>query len=620
MVIYACSDMGLTINKNEIIGDINIVVNEKDRIGIVGDNGAGKTTLIKLLTGQIEPTEGTISRYTKYTSDTGYLPQNAGLDSELSVYDEFLSSYSDLIKLEDEMAKLEQRLINCGEEEALTLSGRLDAMYSTYVRDDGLTYKSRIESILKGLGFPEHMWQLSISELSGGQKTRLYLGKLILRQPKILILDEPTNHLDTESIQWLEEEIKAYKGTLIIISHDRYFLNAVTSKTLLIENKNAYLYNAPYDKYIELRNRDRLYQERCYKQQQKQIAKIEAFIEKQRMWNRERNIIAAESRLKQLEKMTIIEKPTDADNTPVINFEVDKLGGKEVLDVDKLSFSYPDNELFEGLTFSVRRGERVFIQGPNGCGKSTLLKILTGNLEQNSGTYKIGANISFSYYAQDLSTLSIENTVFDEIFEHANRNSTGVNFITAGKIRSALAAFGFKGEDVFKQIADLSGGEKSRVAILKMAYDRSSLLFFDEPTNHLDIKTREVLESALESYEGTVIAVSHDRYFTNKLATRIINIPDYCQSTQETEEKDKSGGENYRRSRDERAEQRKRQALRCRLENEMVSISDKMDDIDSVISDPDHSGNYELVNSLYEEKMRLNERLEEIFAQLDALG
>ena len=621
MILYTCENMGFSFGGETILEQINITINEKDRIGIIGDNGAGKTTFVKLLLGEYQPTEGALYNYGKITADTGYLPQNAGLNSNLTVYEEFISAYSALIHQEETITGLEEALKQCTEEDAIKLSNKLNIMYDMYVKQDGLTYKSRIESILKGLNFPETMWSLRISELSGGQKTRLALGKIILKQPKMLILDEPTNHLDAESIRWLEEEIRSYKGTLLVISHDRCFLDAVTSKTLLIENGGAYLYNAPYSKYTELRNHDKAYQERCYKQQQRQIAKIEAFIEKQRQWNRERNIIAAESRLKQLEKMTILERPSEVDNTPVINFEIETMGGKEVLDVRDLTFAYPERELFRGLSFQVRRGEKVFIQGPNGCGKSTLLKILTGNLAATAGNFKIGANIHFSYYAQDLSELHEELTVFDEIYEHANQGRSAVNLISPGKIRSALAAFGFKGDDVFKPIAKLSGGEKSRVAILKISYDRSSLLIFDEPTNHLDIKTREVLENALAIFEGTMITVSHDRYFTQKLATRVINIPDYCGREEEETPtgEDRSAADHYRKNKEERAMLRKMEAQKLKLEKEADEICGKLDNIEKELINPENASDYEGLNRLYEEKVHLNDRMEEILIQLDAL-
>lgn len=621
MILYSCENMGLHFAGEAILEQIDLTIYEKDRIGIIGDNGAGKTTLIKILRGEYAPTEGSVFRYGKITSDAGYLPQNAGLHSDLAVYDEFISAYSALIRQEEEISGLEEALKHCTEEEAIKLADKLHTLYDQFVKQDGLTYRNRIESILKGLGFSETMWTLQVDSLSGGQKTRLALGKIILKQPKVLILDEPTNHLDAESIRWLEEELKEYKGTLLVISHDRCFLDTVTTKTLLIENGGAYLYPAPYSKYTELRNRDKLYLERCYKQQQRQIAKIEAFIEKQRQWNRERNIIAAESRLKQLEKMTILEKPSESDNTPAIRFEIETMGGKEVLDVRNLTFAYPGRELFRDLSFQVRRGEKVFIQGPNGCGKSTLLKVLTGNLAATAGIFKIGANIRYSYYAQDLSTLQEELSIFDEVYEHANRGRTAVNLISPGKIRNALAAFGFKGEDVFKPIGKLSGGEKSRVAILKMSYDRSSLLLFDEPTNHLDIKTREVLENALSEFEGTMLAISHDRYFTQKLATRVINIPDYCGSSaeEETFPDSKNAGNTYRQEKEERARLRKQETQKIKLEKEAEEICGKLDNIEKELADPQNASNFEALNRLFEEKVCLNQRMEEILTALDGL-
>lgn len=620
MILYSCQDMGFRFGADTILEHINLSINEKDRIGIIGDNGAGKTTFIKILLGEYAPTEGSLFRYGKITSDAGYLPQNAGLDSDLDVYGEFLSSYSDLIRQETAIAELEEELKHCTEQQAPALSEKLNAMYDHFVKQDGLTYKSRAESILRGLGFEKAMWSLPVGVLSGGQKTRLALGKIILRQPKLLILDEPTNHLDAESLSWLEEEIKTYPGTLLVISHDRCFLDAATDKTLLIENGSAYLYHAPYSKYTELRNHDKAYLERCYKQQQRQIAKIEAFIEKQRQWNRERNIIAAESRLKQLEKMTILEKPSDADQTPPIHFEIEMLGGKEVLDVRGLSYAYPERELFRALSFQVRRGEKVFLEGPNGCGKSTLLKILTGKLSPSAGSFRIGANIRFSYYAQDLSELDGKRTVFDEVYEHANRGRPAVSLISPGKIRSALAAFGFRGEDVFKPIESLSGGEKSRVAILKISYDRSSLLFLDEPTNHLDIKTREVLENALSVFEGTLIAVSHDRYFKQKLATRLIHIPDYCGDRLQapTDAPDRRAGDAYRKQKEERARLRKMEARKEQLEKECEEICKKLDNIERELADPSNASDYEGLERIYDEKLSLERKMEDILTELDA--
>lgn len=620
MIVYSCDKLGLSFGDEIILENINLSINERDRIGIVGDNGAGKTTFIKILLGELLPTEGIINRYTKLTSDTGYLAQKSQLDSEKTVYNEFLSTYENLIEEEDKISLLEEKLSSCSPDEVMIISNKLNALYDHFVNNEGLTYKSRIESILIGLAFNKDIWDVNIKDLSGGQKTRLALGKIILKQPKVLILDEPTNHLDEDSVLWLEEEIKSYKGTLIVISHDRSFLDAVTDKTLLIENTAAFLYNAPYSKYTVLRNNDLQYHERCYKQQQKQIAKIQAFIEKQRQWNREKNIIAAESRLKQLEKMTIIEKPDQRDNTPDITFDVETLGGKEVLDVKGLTFSYDDNELFRGLSFTVRRGEKVFIKGPNGCGKSTFLKIITGNLASTAGEFKIGANIKLSYYAQDLSTLNDNNTIFDEIFEHANKDKLAVNIITPVRIRKALAAFGFKGEDVFKQISSLSGGEKSRVALLKIVYDRSSLLILDEPTNHLDIKTREVLENALLNFEGTLIAVSHDRFFSNKIATREICIPDYCEQISVCPPKEtSSAGEEYRKKKEEKANIKKALAQKQKLEKEADKICVELEKIELELSNPVNASDYDGLNKLYQMKVELNDKIDEILLTLDSL-
>ena len=423
-----------------------------------------------------------------------------------------------------------------------------------------------------------------------------------------MILDEPTNHLDTASIEWLENELQAYKGTLLVISHDRHFLDAVTEKTLLVEYSHVQLYPAPDSKYIPLRDADLLYQERCYQQQQKEIARIQAFIEKQRQWNRERNIIAAESRMKWLEKMTIVEKPKGPQQPPAIRFTVEKPGGKEVLKVKDLSFSFPERTLFSGLSFEIRKGERIFLQGPNGCGKSTLLKIITGMLPPDSGTAVIGAQTTWSYYAQDLSDLNEDHTVFDEIWEHANRGRSAVSYVTPGQIRSALAAFGLQGDDVFKKIAVLSGGEKARVSLLKIIYNKSAFLILDEPTNHLDIKTREILESALREFEGTLLVVSHDRYFVQQLASRCIDLSVFCRTAQQTAEKNTDRTAQYKKEKESRARQRKLGADRRKLEAAVAEVESRLAAVEEALNQPENAADYQKISSLYEEQNQLTQQ------------
>lgn len=625
MIIFSCKDIGISFGDDTVLEHVNLTVNERDRMGVVGTNGAGKTTLIRILIEEYKETEGIFFVHSKIRNSIGYLPQNSGLESELCVLEEFLRPFRFLQEMERQQAEIEARL-GTSPEETEALSERLSVLYERYKEQGGLTYQNRVRSILRGLGFEENSWNLPIQSLSGGQKTRLALGRLLLSAPQVLILDEPTNHLDTASVEWLEQELKSYTGTLLIISHDRAFLDAVTDKTLLIENGTAFLYNAPYSKYADLRNNDILYQERMWKQQQKEIARIEAFIQNQRKWNRERNIIAAESRIKQLERMVIIEKPCSPQDPPPISFEIDVPGGKDVLFVQNLSFSYPGKPLFQNVSFEIHKGERVFITGPNGCGKSTFLKVLTGALPEHeqgfvSGSFKIGVNTAVSYYAQDLSGLNPENTVFDEVYDHANLGRSAAQLIPVPKIRGALAAFGFRGDEVFKPISTLSGGEKSRLSLLKIAYERRPFLILDEPTNHLDIATRETLEAALRHFEGTLLVVSHDRYFTQQLATRKIDISTFVPDihSPELSRSESSGAQDYKAEKERRARIRKMQNERTRLEAFLEKSSVEIEELDRQLSDPVISTNYALLSDLYSQKEALEGQMLEAMDTIDHL-
>ncbi len=615
MIIFSCKDVGITFGDENILDHVNLTINEGDRVGIVGTNGAGKTTLIRILLGEYKETEGTVFVHRKIQHAIGYLPQNSGLESSLTVLEEFMVPFQFLAQMEERQRKIEQELELCDPSTAEHLSQQLAGLYETYEKQGGLTYKNRVYSILKGLGFQENTWNLMISNLSGGQKTRLALGRLLLSKPDVLILDEPTNHLDTESVLWLEQELKGYNGTVLIISHDRSFLDAVTEKTLLIEDHTAFFYHAPYSKYAVLRNNDVAYQERMWKQQQKEIARIEAFIQNQRKWNRERNIIAAESRMKQLDRMVMIDRPRQPDDPPPISFEIDVSGGNDVLFVQDLSFTYPGKPLFQHVSLNVYKGERVFITGPNGSGKSTFLKALSGMLPEEdqgyvTGSFKIGVNTAFSYYAQDLSGLNPENTVFDEIYDHANLDRSATQLIAVAKIRSALASFGFRGEEVFKPVSALSGGEKSRLQLLKIAYERRPFLILDEPTNHLDIATREILEEALKRFEGTLLVVSHDRYFANQIATKFVDISSFLQKEAPQEiPKTTGGGDEYKAEKERRARLRKMQNDKAKLEQFLEKTQREIDQLDAQLTDPANSTDFALLSKLYEEKSALEEKM-----------
>ncbi|MBO4325693.1 MAG: ABC-F family ATP-binding cassette domain-containing protein [Clostridia bacterium] len=630
MILFSCKEMQMAFGDDIILDGVDLSVNEGDRIGIIGANGAGKTTLIRIFTGEYLPTSGNCYIHSSVRSSVSYLRQDSGLDSELSVYDEFMKPYANLKELENQIAETEERLVRFGDGEAIghVLSGKLSDLYEKYKNAGGLTYESRVRSILKGLGFDETDFTRNVSTLSGGQKTRLALAKILLSDAKILILDEPTNHLDEQSCEWLEGELNDFRGTLLVISHDRAFLDKVTKKTLLIERTGVYLYNAPYSAYTQLRKADTEYRQKCYVQQQKEIERINAFIENQRKWNRERNIIAVNSRLKYLDRMELIEKPTSPEDPPAISFDIDVPGGNDVLAVTSLGFSYPGNALFRNVDLEVHKGERVFITGPNGSGKTTFLRVIAGRLSDEekqyvTGSFRIGRNTAFSYYAQDLSDVSGEGTVFDALYDKVNYPGKPAALIVPPvKIRNSLASMGFRGNDVFKDLKELSGGERSRLQLLMISYERRPLLILDEPTNHLDVASREVLEEALLKFEGTLIAVSHDRYFREKLATSTLDISSFADPGEQADkaagQKNGSGKEDYLRQKELRSRSSKLKNELKRLETDIAKKEARSAEIDAAISDPAIASDHVKLGALYEEKNTLDEEMLEILSRIDA--
>jgi len=509
MIVLGCEKIGFSVGVTDILREITFSVEEKERVGIVGVNGAGKSTLIKIISGENTDHTGTV--YIAKDKSVGVLKQNADFDSDKSLIGELLDSFSHLQRMEEELKELQER-IDAGDGE---LSSRFSALHDKFMDEGGFEYKGRCASTLKSLGFSEEEQKRPVSSFSGGQKTRVALAKVLSQMPDLLILDEPTNHLDLKALTWLEDFLRSYPKTVLVVSHDRYFLDRVTTKTVEIEHGKSHVYGGGYTYFVEQKKKDREIQQRHYENQQREIRRQEAYIEQQRRWNRERNIIAAESRQKALDRMEKVERPEDLPEDIRLTFGYSGDSGNEVLNTYYLAKSYGENKLFSGLNLTLRKGERLFIFGANGSGKSTLIKILNGFERASGGSFDYGYNVVKGYYDQENQQLEPDNTVLEELW----RTDPGA---AGTAIRNRLALFLFKGDDVYKNVRDLSGGEKARLTLAKLSMNKTNLLILDEPTNHLDIGTREVLEEALSRYEGTLIAVSHDRYFVDKLATRML--------------------------------------------------------------------------------------------------
>ena len=516
MIVVRVNNVSFSFGVKNILKDVNFSIQDNDKIGLVGVNGAGKTTLFKLITGEYVPEIGDIDFSKNLT--ISYLEQVTNLDSNTTILEEVMDNFSNLIAMEEELNNLQSAISNEKNSENLkSLIDKQAGLTHKFSMLGGYEYTSRAKGILKGLGFTEQDFTRSVLSLSGGQKKRLQLAKLLNKEPDVLLLDEPTNHLDIDSIEWLEKFIKNYKKCIILISHDRYFLNQTVNRIMEIENNRLASYNGNYDEFLEQKAIQRNIQQNHYENQQKEIARMEAFIKQQKQWNRERNIRAAESRQKAIDRIERVEKPEDLPDNIRFKFEIKRTSGNEVLKVKDVSMGYDNKQLFKDVSFDVMKKERIFLLGENGIGKSTLLKIILGRIASITGKIRLGTNVDIDYYAQELEGLNLENTIFDELLYTTNG-------LTRTEIHSVLASFLFKEDDITKKIKSLSGGEKGRVALCKIMLHKANFLLLDEPTNHLDISSKEVFEKVLEDYEGTLLIVSHDRYFIDKIATRIIEI------------------------------------------------------------------------------------------------
>ena len=635
-MILNATNISKSFGSNEIIKDANFLVNEHEKVAIVGVNGAGKTTLLKILTGEEHADSGNV--ILAKDAKLGYLRQINNVDSTLSIIDELYTVIEHILNMEKRMLDMQEQMQHLSGEALEELYSSYTALTHSYELMDGYAAKSKVIGILKGLGFDENDFDRKINTLSGGQKTRVFLAKLLLEEPDIILLDEPTNHLDLRSIEWLESYLLNYKGAVIIVSHDRYFLDKIVSKVIDIENAEVQMYSGNYSDFSAKKQMLLDAKMKEYLNQQQEIKHQEAVITKLKQFNREKSIKRAESRQKQLEKIERVEAPKTHIENMRLSLDISKESGKDVLTVHDLSKSFDEKHLFSNINFEIKRGERVAIIGDNGTGKTTLLKIINGLLTPDTGEVIYGSNVSIAYYDQEHQVLHMDKTLFDEISDtYPEMNNT--------QIRNILAAFLFTGEDVYKKIGDLSGGERGRVSLVKLMLSKANFLLLDEPTNHLDILSKDVLESALNSFPGTICYVSHDRYFINKTATRILDLTGnrllnyignydyYIEKREAVEGAANLSNNNIEEkpteisdSKQEWIENKTAQAQKKKVTNalnkcekEIEKLEEKLALIDEEFSNPEISSNVGKLMELQKEKTALEEKLEKLMNKWEEL-
>ena len=635
-MILNATNISKSFGSNEIIKDANFLVNEHEKVAIVGVNGAGKTTLLKILTGEEHADSGNV--ILAKDAKLGYLRQINNVDSTLSIIDELYTVIEHILNMEKRMLDMQEQMQHLSGEALEELYSSYTALTHSYELMDGYAAKSKVIGILKGLGFDENDFDRKINTLSGGQKTRVFLAKLLLEEPDIILLDEPTNHLDLRSIEWLESYLLNYKGAVIIVSHDRYFLDKIVSKVIDIENAEVQMYSGNYSDFSAKKQMLLDAKMKEYLNQQQEIKHQEAVITKLKQFNREKSIKRAESRQKQLEKIERVEAPKTHIENMRLSLDISKESGKDVLTVHDLSKSFDEKHLFSNINFEIKRGERVAIIGDNGTGKTTLLKIINGLLTPDTGEVIYGSNVSIAYYDQEHQVLHMDKTLFDEISDtYPEMNNT--------QIRNILAAFLFTGEDVYKKIGDLSGGERGRVSLVKLMLSKANFLLLDEPTNHLDILSKDVLESALNSFPGTICYVSHDRYFINKTATRILDLTGnrllnyignydyYIEKREAVEGAANLSNNNIEEkpteisdSKQEWIENKTAQAQKKKVTNalnkcekEIEKLEEKLALIDEEFANPEISSNVGKLMELQKEKTALEEKLEKLMNEWEEL-
>ncbi len=638
-MILSCQNISKTFNEKSILKNVSFHIEDYDKAAIVGINGAGKTTLLKIIVGDLPADEGIVTLSKDKTF--GYLAQHQSVNSDHTIYEELLTVKQDLITLETRIRQAELEMKNTAGPALDRIMESYSQMTHRFESEGGYTYRSELVGVLKGLGFTEEEFDKPVSTLSGGQKTRIALGKLLLSKPHLIMLDEPTNHLDMSSITWLETYLMNYKGAVIIVSHDRYFLDRIASKVIEIDQTKASVFTGNYSDYAAKKEQLRAAQLKAYMNQQQEIRHQEEVIAKLKSFNREKSIKRAESREKLLEKVERLEKPTQARTDIHITLEPRCASGNDVLHAENLSKSFGDLRLFQNIGFDIKKGEHVAIIGDNGTGKTTILKIINDIIPADSGSLRLGTNVHIGYYDQEHHVLHMEKTLFDEISdEYPAMNNT--------EIRSTLAAFLFTGEDVFKRIGDLSGGERGRVSLAKLMLSESNFLILDEPTNHLDIASKEILEDALNHYTGTVLYVSHDRYFINRTASRILELSghtltnylgnyDYYSEKKmqlvKTAAAETSGTSpvsanaaeesaakiSWKEQKELQAKQRKRENDLKRTENRIEELEKRDAEIDTQMAQPDVCRDVAKLQELTKEKERIAAELEDLMEQWEVL-
>ena len=642
-MILSCQNISKAFVENQVLKNVSFHIEDHEKAAIVGINGAGKTTLLRIIVGEMTPDDGQVVLAKDKT--LGYLAQNSTVDTSHTIYEELLSVKADLLRLEEKIRECENDMKHADGDALEDLMKQYTSLTHAFETGGGYLYRSELVGVLKGLGFTEDEFSKPVATLSGGQKIRVALGRLLLQNPDLIILDEPTNHLDMTSIAWLETYLLNYKGAVLIVSHDRYFLDRIAGKVIEIDQSKATTFMGNYSDYAVKKEQLRVAAWNAYMNQQRDIKHQEEVIEKLKSFNREKSIKRAESREKMLDKIEVIEKPSEVRTDMKLTLTPRILSGNDVLTVEHLSKSFDSHKLFTDVNFEIKRGEHVAIIGDNGSGKTTLLKILNGLVPADQGTFRLGSNVEIGYYDQEHHVLHSEKTLFEEI-------SDDYPYLNNTQIRNVLAAFLFTGEDVFKRISDLSGGERGRVSLAKLVLSNANFLILDEPTNHLDIMSKEILEDALNGYEGTILYVSHDRYFINRTAHRILDLTegqfisyvgnyDYYLEKHDTvmaaieanapQNADADSAVaakaaesevklDWKAQKEEQARLRKKENDLKKCEEKIAELEARISEIDTEMSDPTIGTQVAKLQELSKEQTSCQEQLEKLYEQWEELA